>query len=62
METNYVSRDRYGMYAGGNGHGAGPALMGADTLLGTDVYNTSEEELGDINRLLKKSAYRAEYG
>ena len=44
METNYVSRDTYGMYKGYSGSaGPGPALMGADTLLGNDVYNTSEE-------------------
>lgn len=30
METNYVTRDKFGMYARHNG-GPGPALMGADT-------------------------------
>jgi sporulation protein YlmC with PRC-barrel domain len=52
METDYVSRDKYGMYASGNGHGPGPGLMGADTLLGNDVYNASNEDLGDIKELM----------
>ena len=47
METNYVTRDKYGMYAEGSG-GPGPALMGADTLMGNDVYNNEGEDLGDI--------------
>lgn len=36
METNYVTRDNFGMYAN-SASGPGPALMGADTLLGNDV-------------------------
>jgi sporulation protein YlmC with PRC-barrel domain len=54
METNYVSRDTYGMYKGYNSTSAspGPALMGADTLLGNDVYNTSEESLGTIKEFM----------
>ena len=36
METNYISRDTYGMYRNTEG-GPGPALMGADTLIGNDV-------------------------
>jgi hypothetical protein len=48
METNYVSRDRYGMYAGKEGHGPGPGIMGTDTLVGNDVYNAAGEDLGDI--------------
>src|SRR5665213_2612440 len=52
METDYVSRDKYGMYATGNGHGPGPAIMGADTLLGNDVYNAAGEDLGDIKELM----------
>jgi hypothetical protein len=36
METKCVSRDDFGMYAHGN---TGPVLMGANTLLGNDVYN-----------------------
>ena len=36
MENNYVTRDNFGMYAN-SASGQGPALMGADTLLGNDV-------------------------
>jgi sporulation protein YlmC with PRC-barrel domain len=51
METNYVTRDSFGMYAN-SGSGPGPALMGADTLLGNDVYNKDGEDLGDINEFM----------
>ena len=64
METNtdYVSRDKYGMYANVNDHGPGAAIMGADTLLGNDVYNTAEEDLGDIKELMiEMSTGRVEY-
>ena len=47
MSTNYVTRDNFGMYANSSS-GPGPALMGADTLLGNDVYNKDGESLGDI--------------
>jgi hypothetical protein len=47
MTTNYVTRDNFGMYAGSSS-GTGPALMGADTLLGNDVSNKDGESLGDI--------------
>jgi sporulation protein YlmC with PRC-barrel domain len=53
MQTNYVSRDTYGMYKGyGSTSGPGPALMGADTLLGNDVYNLSDENLGNIKEFM----------
>jgi PRC-barrel domain len=51
MNTNYVTRDNFGMYANSNA-GSGPALMGADTLLGNDVYNKDGEDLGDIKELM----------
>jgi hypothetical protein len=51
MESNYLSRDTYGMYKN-VGPGPGPALMGADTLIGNDVYNTAEESLGSIKELM----------
>ncbi len=38
MDTNHVTRDDFGMYAA-NGSGPGPAPMGANTLLGNDVYS-----------------------
>jgi sporulation protein YlmC with PRC-barrel domain len=49
MQTNYVSRDTYGMYKSG---GPGPSLMGADTLIGNDVYNASDENLGNIKEFM----------
>ena len=51
METNYVTRDNYGMYAD-TVDGPGPSLMGADTLLGNDVYNNDGEDLGDIKEFM----------
>ena len=51
METNYISRDTYGMYKNTQG-GPGPALMGADTLIGNNVYNTADESLGTIKELM----------
>jgi sporulation protein YlmC with PRC-barrel domain len=38
---------------GGDVHrGPGPALMGADTLIGNDVYNCQDESLGDIKEIM----------
>ena len=51
MQTNYVARDNFGMYADSK-TGPGPALMGADTLLGNDVYNKDGEPLGDIKEFM----------
>lgn len=51
METNYISRDTYGMYKTA-GSGPGPSLMGADTLIGNDVCNTADESLGTIKELM----------
>ncbi len=51
MPINYVTRDNFGMYASGN-DGPGPALMGADTLLGNDVYNRDGQNLGDIKEFM----------
>ncbi|QYG06394.1 PRC-barrel domain-containing protein [Janthinobacterium sp. PAMC25594] len=47
---SYLDRDILGMYR--NHDGPGPALMGADTLLGDDVYNHNDEELGDIKEIM----------
>jgi sporulation protein YlmC with PRC-barrel domain len=54
MRTDYLTRDKYGMYAAyaDNDQGPGPALMGADTLLGNDVYNSADEDLGDIKEFM----------
>ncbi len=51
MDTNYVARDTLGMYTTEH-DGPGPRLMGADTLLGNDVYNTADEDLGDIKEFM----------
>jgi len=40
---NYEERDSYGMYKGTLRTGPGPALMGANTLVGNDVYNQCTE-------------------
>ena len=58
---NYEERDPYGIYRGSNGdnsavggfdpeinQGPGPRLMGANTLIGNDVYNQDGDDLGDI--------------
>jgi sporulation protein YlmC with PRC-barrel domain len=48
----FLDRDKYGMYKKSGSHGPGPALMGADTLLGEDVVNTEEDSLGDIKEIM----------
>lgn len=57
---NYEQRDPYGMYkaaamtGGGpdSSHGPGPSLMGADTLVGNDVYNDASEDLGEVKEIM----------
>lgn len=57
---NYEERDTYGMYAAGMAdapsspepHGPGPRLMGADTLMGNDVYNPAGDDLGDVKEIM----------
>jgi len=49
---SYADRDRYGMYKNTRGTGPGPALMGADTLIGDSVVNAQEEDLGDIKEIM----------
>lgn len=57
---NYEDRDPFGMYKaseeGGPGpdarRGPGPEIMGADTLVGNDVYNQKDENLGDIKEIM----------
>ncbi len=41
---SYEERDVYGMYKGTHG-GPGPTLMGAETLIGNDVYNHQDGKL-----------------
>jgi sporulation protein YlmC with PRC-barrel domain len=35
-----------------DGNGPGPKLMGASSLIGDDVYNLQEEDLGDIKEIM----------
>ena len=49
---NYETRDTYGMYKSHDNQGPGPRLMGADTLIGHDVYNHKDEDLGDIKEIM----------
>ncbi|MES2740089.1 MAG: PRC-barrel domain-containing protein [Pseudomonadota bacterium] len=49
---SYLDRDPLGMYKTGSSDGPGPTLMGADTLIGDDVYNYQEEDLGDIKEIM----------
>lgn len=57
---NYEQRDTHGMYktrpASGpgpsTGTGPGPRLMGAETLIGNDVVNKANENLGDIKEIM----------
>lgn len=35
-----------------NDDGPGPQVMGASTLIGNDVYNRQEEDLGDIKEIM----------
>lgn len=48
---NYQERDNYGMYKDDD-DGPGPRLMGADTLIGNDVYSLDEENVGDIKEIM----------
>lgn len=49
---NYTERDKYGMYKNKASPGPGPALMGADTLIGDSVVNGAEEDLGEIKEIM----------
>ena len=49
---SYEDRDTYGMYKSYDEKGPGPRLMGADTLMGEDVYNQRGEDLGDIKEIM----------
>lgn len=56
---NYEDRDTYGMYRGqadtagpDQRRGPGPDMMGANTLIGNDVYNHNAEDLGDIKEIM----------
>lgn len=49
---SYQDKDTYGMYSSNNGDGPGPQLMGANTLIGNDVYSQNDEDLGDIKEIM----------
>ena len=49
-QMSYADRDKYGIYKSSSG--PGPALMGADTLIGDSVVNGQEENLGDIKEIM----------
>jgi hypothetical protein len=49
---SYLDRDKYGMYTGKTSAGPGPALMGADTLIGDSVVNGADDDLGDIKEIM----------
>ncbi|AEM48222.1 PRC-barrel domain protein [Acidithiobacillus ferrivorans SS3] len=57
---NYEERDPYGIYKNRVTATTGthvmddyvPALMGANTLIGNDVYNQREEDLGSIKEIM----------
>jgi sporulation protein YlmC with PRC-barrel domain len=57
---NDAERDSYGVpkVATGNAsgpdlsHGPGPSLMGANTLVGNDVFNKESEDIGNIKEIM----------
>jgi sporulation protein YlmC with PRC-barrel domain len=49
---SFADRDKYGMYKNYDESGPGPALMGAGTLMGEDVVNDQEDDLGDIKEIM----------
>jgi sporulation protein YlmC with PRC-barrel domain len=50
---SYLDRDTFGIYRDSDDDsGPGPRLMGADTLMGEDVYNRQGDELGDIKEFM----------
>ncbi|MEH0167079.1 PRC-barrel domain-containing protein [Roseateles sp. MS17] len=57
---NYEDRDTFGIYkinklqslGPTTHHGPGPHLMGANTLIGNEVYNKDAENLGDIKEIM----------
>ncbi|HRQ66574.1 MAG TPA: PRC-barrel domain-containing protein [Xanthomonadaceae bacterium] len=57
---NYEQRDSHGIYKARPGSGPGPStdtgpgprLMGAETLIGNDVVNRANENLGDIKEIM----------
>mgnify|MGYP006159360017 CR=1 FL=1 len=48
----YADRDKYGIYKDSNDIGPGPSLMGADTLIGNEVVNHNDENVGEIKEIM----------
>jgi sporulation protein YlmC with PRC-barrel domain len=48
---NYETRDTYGIYRTDH-NGPGPKLMGADTLIGNEVCNLENQNIGDIKEIM----------
>jgi sporulation protein YlmC with PRC-barrel domain len=51
---SYMKNDQYGMYSRDvkSEKSLGSRLMGAETLIGNDVYNNSDDDLGDIKEIM----------
>ena len=49
---SYIDNDEHGIYKNTDPQGPGSRLMGANTLIGNDVYNVQEEDLGDIEEMM----------
>ena len=52
MKMSDEDRNTESSYRGNRGDGPGPAVMGASTLIGNDVYNPKEEALGNIKEIM----------
>jgi sporulation protein YlmC with PRC-barrel domain len=52
MNMSYIDHDTLGIYRTTDNEGPGPQLMGADTLIGDDVYNQQGDELGEIKEIM----------
>jgi hypothetical protein len=49
-DMGYADRDKYGMYRNRGSAGPGPALMGADTLIGDGVVNAASRKTWATSR------------
>jgi sporulation protein YlmC with PRC-barrel domain len=49
---NYQSTNAYDLNENINSIGPGPEIMGASSLIGNDVYNNHDEDLGDIKEIM----------
>jgi sporulation protein YlmC with PRC-barrel domain len=49
---NYETRDTYGIYKAAYHNGPNQGLLGANTLIGNDVYNHNNQDIGDIKEIM----------